>query len=177
MEYSRHKLDKNLSVESILKESQNKIQSISLIHKNLYENDELSSIEIGEYICQLFCYISKLYNTENKQIKLEMNDEIHQLPLKESISLGLLIDEIITNSFKHAFNNQLTGIISINLNQVDNQINLKISDTGSGFTNYDKSKNKKSFGLELIHTLIKQLRGNITINSEVGTEYQIRFPI
>ena len=177
LEYSRHKSDSELSIESILKESQNKIYSISLIHKNLYENDELSTIEIGKYIRQLFCYITRLYNTENKIIHLELIDEIKHLPLKESISVGLLIDEIITNSFKHAFVGRDNGTIKIALTKEANDVNLLIADNGKGSLNHKVFESKNTFGMELIFTLVKQLRGSIDINSEAGIEYNILFPI
>lgn len=177
LEYSRHKHDTSTAMEAILKESQNKIYSISLIHKNLYENSDFSSIETGKYIQQLFSYISKLYNTGNKNIHLEMSDQIKHLPLKQSISVGLLIDEIITNSFKHAFENLAEGKIKISFERQNEVVCLRISDNGIGISSINDYIKHNTFGIELIFTLVKQLQGRVKINNKTGTEYLIHFPI
>lgn len=176
LEYNRHKPIDSEALETIIKESQNKIYSISLIHKNLYENNEFSTIRIGKYIRQLFHYIAFLYNKIQKNIDLELVDEVKQLPVKQSLSLGLIIDEVITNSFKHAFKNTQHGKIKIQLTQKNKNVIFSISDNGVGITN-SQIKSKAKFGMELIRTMVKQINGSFEINNKRGTEYNIQFPM
>jgi len=176
IEYNKHKPHDDISIKSILKESQNKIFTIALIHQNLYENNCLDSIQVKPYIYQLFDYISNIYNSPHQNIFLDVEDEWKFLPIKTSIYIGLIIDEIITNSFKHAFQKIQNGRIKILLKKDKLNATLHIRDNGHGFIvkNY---KQYNSFGMELIYTLVKQLKGKIEINSEVGTEYKIQFPV
>jgi two-component sensor histidine kinase len=175
LEYKRHIPEGDGAISQIIKASQNKIFSISLIHQNLYETEHLNAVNPDTYIKQLFKYISNLYSDTENKISLHIVDHWKSIPIKESIYIGLIIDEIITNAFKHAFSNKKSGEINILLTKTDNCATLDIRDNGAGFNN-SESEQSKSFGMELIHTLVKQIKGKIEINSEVGTNYKIKIP-
>ncbi|MBN2279499.1 MAG: PAS domain S-box protein [Candidatus Marinimicrobia bacterium] len=176
LEYDRHKPFDQESVYSLIKESQNKIYAIALIHQNLYENHALNTITVTRYIKQLFSYISNLYKNYTKNVFLEIEDEWKEIPVKDAIYIGLIIDEILTNSFKHAFHHHQNGKITIVLKKSKDYATLHLRDNGAGFIVKDY-KTYHSFGMELIFTLVKQLKGKIEIKSEGGTEYRIKFPL
>lgn len=101
------------------------------------------------------------------------------LNLDTSIPAGLIINELVTNSIKHAFNDEKEGIIFINLYTKDNILFLEVSDNGKGFPKEVDFKNTNSLGLQLVNTLVEQLNGNIELkeNEEKGTGFFINFPM
>ncbi len=174
LEYSRHKPHNSQTAKSIIKESQNKIFTISLIHQNLYNRDSFEKIDSKQYFQQLFNYVNSLYNQDKKNIEVTITDQWKFVPIEESIYIGLILDEIFTNSFKHAFQNKSSGKLFISLKKNKNYAILRAGDDGPGFN--PKTRKRNSFGMELIETLVRQLKGHLALTTDNGTNYTIKLP-
>lgn len=163
------------SIEDFLQKAETRISSMALIHQNFYMNEEsLKKINFQSYIEDLVNSINQTFdNTRDKvQILIDINHII--LNLSTAIPLGLIINELITNSLKHAFPGNKKGSVSIKIvNIALNQFELIIEDNGVGI---DKDKiQTKTFGLELINLLASQLKGSAKFENIGTTKYTISF--
>jgi two-component system, sensor histidine kinase PdtaS len=146
----------------------NRIMTISMIHKKLYELGELSRLEFEEYISGLIDEI-KLLHLEDKNVDIQLSIDLDELDLKSVVPLGLIINELITNSMKHAFEDQEQGEINIQFKKSDNkQILFEYSDNGAW-----KQNSKLGFGEELLILLTEQLDGNF---KRKESTVRIQFP-
>lgn len=145
---------------------QNRIKAMSHLHELLYEQNSITTIDTNEYFRIL---IEELKYSYDKNIKI-IYDIKTDLKIDKAIYCGLILNELITNSFKHAFISQ-DGIVNISLTQIDSMMELNVKDNGKGFTN---TKSTNSLGLVLVNTLAKeQLKGTILIESKNGTNVTI----
>lgn len=159
-----------------LREGQNRIQTIALIHKNMYQKELYSEINFKEYIEELIQQIKQTHNSNN-EIEINYNIQPVLLSLDFTIPLSLIVTEIISNSFKHAFKDQKNGEISIYFEELSPKKHiLKITDNGCGFET-DQINSNDSIGLDLIQGLTEQIYGEITIDSTInnGTTITITF--
>ena len=167
----RLQLDKvsDEKVQDIFVTIQNRINAMSQLHILLYNQEDVSHIDAFEYFDVIVEELKESYNSEKISIKFDITTK---LKTEEAIYCGLILNELITNSLKHAFAGQ-NGEINIKLFQENGKINLYISDNGVGFS----TKNTiDSLGLTLVSTLVKeQLKGTITINSNNGVEVAIQW--
>jgi PAS domain S-box-containing protein len=167
------------STAEILRDSQLKIKSMSLVHEKLYQNENFVDINIANYTEELVGEIQKTYHSKRKKIETIFNCESILVTLNQAIPISLLLNESVVNIYKHAFKNMDNGEISIGMKLTDGNIDIKIADNGVGLPDgFDKETNG-SMGLILIETLTKQLNGNYTLQNgeEFGTELLISFPI
>ncbi|KAF5029195.1 Histidine kinase-, DNA gyrase B-, and HSP90-like ATPase [anaerobic digester metagenome] len=127
------------------------------------------------YINKLIGYIFHVYNIDTKLILLDTDIDDIKLGIDTLIPLGLIINELITNSLKHAFPNK-KGKININLKTTNtNILNLKITDNGIGIPQTINIKNTQTLGLKIVKILTEQLDGTIQLNKNNGTNYKITF--
>ena len=151
-----------------LNESQRRIKVIALIHEKLYQSDNMAYINISEYTQSLLLLISGIYNHKNK---IDVTCEIKQkitLNIDRAIPYGLLLTEIISNAYKHAFVKVETGVILVSLVQNENAIILSIKDNGEGIDTSIELNQRKSLGMKLIHSLSAQLKAKLTFHNENG---------
>lgn len=161
-------------IRHILDDSRGRIKTMSLIHESLYKFDNLSHIEFGRYIRTLTEEIKKIHSENLCNVIINFNlEEIH-LNVTEAIPCGLLVNEIVTNCFKHAFTGMSEGEISIELTQKNNNCSLIISDNGIGF-DPDNINNSRSLGITLIEAFAKQLKGKYKFVNENGTKLILNF--
>ncbi|MEH2435390.1 MAG: PAS domain S-box protein [Nostoc sp.] len=159
-----------------LRESQNRIESISLIHKNLYTSANIGQIDVGEYIENLAASLLISYQIWPGKIGLETDIDSVSLNVDQAIACGLVINELISNALKHAFPNQQAGTISIALRNVGNSIEMTIRDNGIGLPDNLDWTTTDSLGLSLVYDLVtEQLEGDITIERNHGTVFKIQF--
>ena len=159
------------SVATFIEESQSRIVSMSLIHEALYNHDT-SEIAFETYIHDLYKKINAVYNVDNQEIELKLNFSNIYLDVQTSIILGLMLNELICNSFKYAFVANKIGIINIDLNlEKDNIYNLNYRDNGKIIS----GEGTKTFGKQLIQSLAEQLSGNISIHHEKGIVVKMQF--
>ncbi len=163
-------------VKALFRYGQYRINSMAIVHEMLYKNSDLSRINYGEYLHQLVGTLITSMKGSKNQIKLHIDVDDLFLNIDTSIPLGLLINEIVTNSLKYGFKNG-EGTISIEVRKLKypNFI-LHIGDNGTGFPDDINFRNTVTLGLKLIHKLALQLRGNVEKdNSKKGTHYIITF--
>jgi|GEM_PF-1061107 len=158
----------------ILKESQHRIKSIALLHEKLYENKSLKNVDISSYTNELINFIKHSLSNKNKIITIHNDVDKINLEMERAMPFGLLLNELITNSYKHAFKNKETGNIWLSLNEEGNHYALKYEDDGPGFE-INTETTAKSLGLNLIESFCMQLSGNFsyrTINDKIVFEFE-----
>jgi PAS domain S-box-containing protein len=159
----------------IFRESQNRVKSMALIHEKLYQSNDIHRIEFDEYIRSLCKDLFISYNTDSSRIALVSELSTVYFEIDTAILCGLIINELISNSLKHAFPGDRRGQIYISLSQAGNECLLIIRDNGKGFPGNLDFRNTESLGLQIVNTLTDQLGGNIELNRDEFTEFRITF--
>jgi two-component sensor histidine kinase len=165
----------NAEAKEVLQESRLRINSMALIHQLLYSKNNMLNVSISDYLNTLLSQIEKSYNTVSSKIVTDLKCDAINIDLDTAIPLGLIVNELVTNSYKHAFNKADSGIISVafSKNEADNTYTLKVSDNGKGF---DATQLKNhSLGMELIQMLAEQLNSKMVFKNEGGTLAEITF--
>ncbi|NQT65662.1 MAG: sensor histidine kinase, partial [FCB group bacterium] len=154
----------------------NKIKAMSLVHQKLYQAEDLSHINLKEYVKDLvnLLMISYGIRSESLSLKLDLKDVF--VLIDSAIPLGLVLNELISNTFKHAFPNAENDEIFIRLFQdKDGTINIQLNDNGVGIPSDINLENVNTMGLQTVFNLIKyQLKGEITYNSDKGLKWNIK---
>jgi sensor domain CHASE-containing protein/two-component sensor histidine kinase len=179
------------------KESENRIVSISLIHKELYESGDLDYLDFSSYIRKLIADLLRSYNTENSGIRVHLEVDRIFLGVDTAVSLGIVINELFTNSLKYAFPPGKGGDINIALfiegtggleksqsasgsgsrsgyGSYEN-LTLIFSDNGKGFPENVDFRNVESLGLQLVNALVDQIDGSLDLERGSGTKFTIKF--
>ncbi len=159
----------------ILEESRNRIRSMAIIHENLYQTTNFSSINFSAYLENLSHNLVASYSVGLGKIELVTELEKVELVLDQAIPCGLMVNELVTNSLKYAFPDGNDGQIKISLKEAKNKVLLKIGDNGVGFKDGFHPLESETLGLQLVSTLVEQLGGDIQINSSKGINYFITF--
>jgi two-component sensor histidine kinase len=158
-------------------ESIGRIKSIAIIHELLYRSKNLSQIKIREYLEELVSYISDTYNL-GKRVKVDLRVNVHQpiINLDKAIPCGIIINELMSNSFKYAFDGDTSGVIHVELkqNETDEYI-LSVSDNGKGLPHGLDVITTPTLGLQLVNSLVGQLAGELEIDLTEGTSFIICF--
>ncbi|MBU0487291.1 MAG: PAS domain S-box protein [Bacteroidetes bacterium] len=166
----------NEEVVNMIHESQDRIKSMALVHENLYKNKDLSQIDFDEYIINLSNNLYRSYGIDFNNIKLHLKLDKVFLPLDIGIPCGLILNELIANSIKYAFQHTNKGNIFVILKtSKKGEVKLIVADDGIGMSKEIDFKNTKSLGLQLVTTLVEQIDGKIILNTEKGTEFTILF--
>lgn len=153
----------NLSpeIEQKFDEAISRIMTMSLIHSKLYQSDDLNKVDIESYIKDLIYEILSSLSNDDK-IKTSITSDVYAIGLKTIVPLGLIINELLSNSFKHAFKENENGLITINIHKINNnEFELHYNDSGKWTENTNE---RVKFGLELIETLTEQLDGTMIRN-------------
>lgn len=159
----------------IFKESQNRAQSMALIHQRLYQSDDLKSIGFKEYISTLARDLYQSYVNDPGRISLQLNIEDVDIDIDHAIPLGLILNEIITNSMKYGFPGDLAGKIFVDLRKNDDEYILIVGDDGVGIPSDIDLEKSSTLGMQLINGLTGQIGGEIELNRDNGTEFKITF--
>lgn len=159
------------SLNDIMEECKMRINSMALIHESLYKRDANDITSFSSYIQQLIPRLIATYQVDERNIELDMQVEDIELSIDESTPCGLLINEVVSNSLKHAFPNQRKGKITIVMKKFQDEINLKISDNGVGLPEEIEPDNQDTFGFLLIYTLASQLEAEMQIQKEEGLSF------
>ncbi len=184
---------KDPSIRKAFRESQNRIRSMALIHEKLYHSEDLARIDIKEYIDSLSTDLFRTYNIYPTEIALQNNVKDIYLTLETAIPCCLIINDLVSNSMRHAFpptmdnveggkRNKQKGQIQVNLssgkgNKNENEYiyNLVVSDNGIGFPEDFDYKKTETLGFQLVSMFVKKLRGFMEISSRCGAETRITF--
>ena len=167
----------NEDAKKIISDSKTRIMSMALVHKMLYENRELKSINVGRYASEL---ISELFNSYNLSKSVIVNEEYDQidLPVNKSIPLGLILNEVVTNSIKYSFKNNQKhkGLFEIRIKLSNNNVQLTLKDNGHGFPeDFNSESDTRSLGIYLIKTLAEQIDGKVWFSNDNGAKIELNF--
>jgi len=151
----------------------NRIKAIAMVHERLYKSDDIKHANFIEYIESIVSLLQESYGND---IIINLNTEEvknTKIPIERAIPCGLIINEIVTNSMKHAFSNQnvTNPTIDIEIKLDDHGTRLVIADNGKGLPSDFNIKQSESLGLELVCSLVDQLDGNIDVNGKNGTTF------
>jgi PAS domain S-box-containing protein len=159
-------------VINAFRDTQNRVSSMSLVHQKLYQSQELNNLNLNGYIKDLAENLNDIYGRNNTKINVDVQD--FNLGIDTIIPLGMIVNEIISNSLKYAFSDDGNGIINIKFYS-NNCYVLIIEDNGKGIPNNIDIENPDTLGLQLINTLVKQLNGEVELERKSGTKFIIRF--
>ncbi len=161
---------------SALRESHDRIASMSRIHEKLYHSPSLASVDMREYTKSLVADLRESYGVGNNPVRLTVDAEDVSLDATRAIPVGLIITELASNALKHAFPKERKGEITIQLHRGGTrQFTLIVRDNGIGFPEEVDFRNSPSLGLTLVNSLVKQLGGTIELDRTNGTVFTITF--
>ncbi len=174
---------RDTAARTVLRECQNRIKSIAIVHEKLYQSPNLANIDLAEYIRSLISHLFRTFLVDPQSIHMNIAIAQVSLDVDQAIPCCLIINELVTNSLKYAFPNKQGGEISIALKRdvtpEDHsgavQYLLVIGDEGIGFPSGVDFRNTASLGMQLVLTFVQQLEGTIDLDSRRGTVFTIRF--
>ncbi len=164
-------------IKEVLRESQNRIKSMAYIHESLYKSSELGQIDFEQYVKELSKNLIHSYAYKDNQISLLTETENVLLELDIAIPCGLIVNEIVSNSLKHAFVERKNGIIAVFLKNSNNKVKLRLTDDGVGMDEKIFDGETNSLGVQLIQTLAEQIKGEVSVDGSNGTTIEITFPL
>lgn len=159
----------------VFMESQNRIKSIALIHETIYGTSDLANVDFQKYTTDLVSNLLGTFGILPGQIHPKIDVTEAEFDIDVAIPCGMIINELITNSLKHAFSYGEKGEVKVNLNVKNNFYILEVSDDGKGLSKDFDIYDTDSLGLQIVATLVNQLSGVLDINGDNGTKYTIKF--
>jgi two-component sensor histidine kinase len=151
-----------------IREGKNRVQSMAIIHQYLYHENNIRGIKVGDYIKNLSENLFSSYNINPDNIKLETDIDMLNLDVDTMIPLGLIINELFSNSLKYAFAGPEKGTIFISLKEKENCLNLMVRDNGRGFPSRNDIQQKQTFGLQLIAAFAQKLKAKLEMFNDHG---------
>lgn len=161
------------TAKAALRTGQSRVDAMALLHQKLYLNDELKAVNMEEYLQSLISSLARMYNVDSSIVTQKVTLLNNKMDVDIAIPLALIINELITNAFKHAFIAIRNPIMSVSLgNTVSSKLELVIRDNGNGITEQQRSK-ANSFGLKLVDMLARQLNATVSMKNDCGTVFQL----
>ena len=157
----------NQAAEAV-KEGKNRVQSMAIIHQHLYQDGNVRAIKMNEYIHTLTDNLFASYNVDPKKITLSTEIENINLDIDTVIPIGLIINELVSNSLKYAFKGQSAGTLNITLKDKADHLELLVKDNGNGFPVGLNANRQHSFGLQLISAFAQKLKAKLDIYNDNG---------
>jgi len=151
-----------------LQDGQDRVQSMALIHQDLYQHDDLTSVNVKDYFVKLTEGLFDSYNIHTDDISLQLFVADLALDVDTVVPIGLIVNELVSNCLKYAFSSGEKGVISVSLQEIDNRLRLSVSDNGVGVTPDIIDNLGDSLGYKLIQALSSQLNGSYHIDGEHG---------
>lgn len=163
-------------IRRAFRESQNRVHSMALIHERLYQSKDLSEIDCQEYADQLVGHLFRSYGVSLSRVKLEMDFSGERMPMALAVPMGLILNELLSNSLKHAFPQGREGKVVVELKRTGpSQLMLRVADDGVGLPANANLWNARSLGLRLVRILSEQIGAELTMGSEDGTRTEVVF--
>ncbi|MDV6235983.1 histidine kinase dimerization/phosphoacceptor domain -containing protein [Leptospira ellisii] len=161
----------------VLRESQNRLRAVALLHEILYESKDLSSISFELYVKKLTDALFEIYRVDREKIRLELNIRESKVKAEIGMNLALIINELITNSLKHGIGNLPSGAIKIHFTREGETLTLEVSDSGKGLPEESlRNRNPSALGLSLVESLAKQIGATVDLLNREGACVRLRFP-
>ena len=158
-----------------VKEGQNRVRSMALVHEKFYQSEELSEINFAEYIEKLCQFLYQSYGDKTDRIHVEISGDKLCLDMDTAMPCGLLINEVVSNSYKYAFPGESRGTIKVEMMRDGKKAGLRISDDGIGLPPGFQVETSESLGMQLIQALTSQLDGELKVSTTKGTTFEVTF--
>ncbi len=169
---------KDEHIKKILKDSQSRVYAMSAVHETLHGTEKLSEINLKTYLSKVTTSIFQTYSIDSVKTKLICKIDEAPISINQAYPLGLIINELMSNSLKYAFPEDKQGEINVSIGKLDKELELIVMDNGIGLPEEMDWKNSKSLGLKLVRTLVEnQLDGSISLENSSGTKFTIKFNI
>jgi two-component sensor histidine kinase len=160
----------------MLSEMNTRVRSIASIHELLYAAGDFSRIEFSQYVNNLVRDVIALYGRRATHVQVGIDAEPLLVRLTEAVPCGLIVNELLTNAFKHAFPEGRPGQIHVAFHAADGECLLEVSDDGIGLPENIDPQSTNSMGFQLLHLLVQQVKGTLAVTRGNGTRLSIRFP-
>ena len=167
---------RNTDVDTIetLSAIQNRIQTMALVHQNLYNSGDFEMVEVLNYITTLANHLALIYKVDKQKIDIQFDiDDTLKLPIETVVAIGLIVNEAVSNSFKYAFKHRESGAILIKIESGTNEIEITVQDNGDGIKQENAKEN--SLGMKLIKLMCLQLKATHTLEKINGVKHHIKF--
>lgn len=158
-----------------LNDSQLRIQSIGIVHELLYQSENFIDISFEDYIKKLINTIKNTLPFDHRHIDIEVETGDVSMDINQAIPSGILINELVTNAYKHGFEGGKSGTIWIKLEETEDDIIITVEDNGTGLPKDFSMSDQSSIGLTLIQTLTEQLEGTLSFSTDQGARFQVNF--
>jgi len=168
---SRSVPDENVRVA--LNETRNRIRAMALVHEKLYQTTDLSKIDLSDYTRFLVSQLFTFYGVNSRKVTVNIDIGKIMLDIDTAIPLGLILNELVSNSLKHAFPKEREGDISISVGKQNHALSILFKDNGVGIPEVPDWRNAKPLGLRLVISLVEQLSGTIELDRSAGTKFTI----
>ncbi|NYB51522.1 MAG: PAS domain S-box protein [Methanobacteriaceae archaeon] len=165
----------DLETADILRECQGRVRTMAMVHENLYQSKDIRRVDFEEYLKKLLRNIFNSYHVDKGVINLKIQVECTDMGIETAMPCGLIINELATNSIKHAFPHGEKGNILVNLKQDNDSYVLNYEDDGVGLPKNINPENSKKLGLMVVKTLANQLNAKVKIDRNNGTKYTFKF--
>jgi len=166
---------KDKKAREIFRDTRNRVMSMALVHERLYRSEDLSGIDFERYIERMAVHLMSYYRESAQNIELKTDVEDIFLDITKAVPLGLITNELITNSLKHAFVKSKKGKITIDFHKKGKTCHLNIGDNGRGYPKNLDFRKAESMGMDLVNSLVKQINGSIELVRNKGTLFKITF--
>ncbi len=167
---------KDKAALEVLRESQNRVRAMAIVHEQLHRARDYSRIDLPEYVASLTTNLLRSYGVEAKVVTVKLDVEPVALTIDTAISCGLIIHELVSNCLKHAFPGGRKGQINILLHGEPGGFRLSVRDNGVGFSETGSGGRRRSLGLRLVSILAEQIDGVVRRkHNKRGTECEVRF--
>jgi PAS domain S-box-containing protein len=169
---------KNAEVRSLLKDTQNRIGSMAVLHEILYSSGNLAMIRFPQYVRSVCAHLARSHGSETRRIRIRQMIEEISLGMDQAVPAGLIINELVSNAFKHAFpSGDAEGEIAVQAGRSDGgRLVLRVADNGVGMPAGPPWQHPAALGLRLVENLVRQLDGELAMGSGPGADFQITFP-
>lgn len=160
-------------VEALFAESQHRINSMALIHEKLYRSHDLARVDFAEYLKDLMEHVAAVQGARARQVTLDVNAVGLELGIDTAIPCGLIVNELVSNAFKHGFPDGGRGTIRIKMHREENRVRLTVRDSGRGLPENIDFNEVTSLGMKLVLMLVRQLRGEIRWENHDGATFDL----
>lgn len=159
---------------TVLLNAHSRVLAMALIHEQIYRSETLADLDFGVYVTLLAERLVDVYCVDRSRIRLDINVETINLSLDDAIPTGLILNELLSNSLKHAFRDGREGVIRVSLRETGNgHVELSVADDGMGLRADFDLENTGSMGLQVVRSLIFQLRAELVVTRDAGTKFKI----
>jgi PAS domain S-box-containing protein len=177
-------------VAAIIQDTENRVRAIAALHESLYSSKDLASIEFSSYVGRLVRELVGVFGVDEKRLRVSVRADDLLLDIGQAIPLGLIVNELLTNTFKHAFPVDRSGLVEIQLKYLPNSAEpnlgrslasglaeITVKDNGVGLPPEVKFDQRPSMGLHLVNILVEQLEGELEVAAAEGTSVTVKFPL